>query len=185
MRQHARMSRYPHRAWKQEGILVAASGPDVLIKRLDPGVPLPSYAHPGDAGADLAAAEDVELGPVSGRWYGPGWRSPCPTGTRPSCIRVPGWRRSTGYARERAGNRRCGLPRRDQGDLAEYGPAARSASSVETGSLSWLFSGWSEQRSTKQRCYPDRAEVTAASARQARPRGAPFSEGPSGPMGPP
>ena len=36
---------------------------DVLIKRLDPGVPLPSYSHPGDAGADLAAAEDVELGP--------------------------------------------------------------------------------------------------------------------------
>src|SRR6202034_4892807 len=35
----------------------------VLIKRLDPGVALPSYAHPGDAGADLAAAEDVELGP--------------------------------------------------------------------------------------------------------------------------
>jgi len=39
------------------------SGPDVLIKRLDTGVPLPSYAHPGDAGADLAAAEDVELAP--------------------------------------------------------------------------------------------------------------------------
>ena len=37
--------------------------PDVLIKRLDPGVPLPSYAHPGDAGADLTTAEDVELGP--------------------------------------------------------------------------------------------------------------------------
>jgi dUTP pyrophosphatase len=37
--------------------------PDVLIKRLDPGVPLPSYAHPGDAGADLTAAEDVELAP--------------------------------------------------------------------------------------------------------------------------
>jgi len=37
--------------------------PDVLIKRLDPGVPLPSYAHPGDAGADLAAAEDVDLAP--------------------------------------------------------------------------------------------------------------------------
>jgi dUTP pyrophosphatase len=35
----------------------------VLIKRLDPGVPLPAYAHPGDAGADLSAAEDVELGP--------------------------------------------------------------------------------------------------------------------------
>jgi dUTP pyrophosphatase len=37
--------------------------PDVLIRRLDPEVPLPAYAHPGDAGADLSAAEDVELGP--------------------------------------------------------------------------------------------------------------------------
>jgi dUTP pyrophosphatase len=37
--------------------------PDVLIRRLDPEVPLPAYAHPGDAGADLSAAEDVDLGP--------------------------------------------------------------------------------------------------------------------------
>jgi dUTP pyrophosphatase len=37
--------------------------PDVLIRRLDAEVPLPAYAHPGDAGADLTAAEDVDLGP--------------------------------------------------------------------------------------------------------------------------
>jgi dUTP pyrophosphatase len=37
--------------------------PDVLITRLDPDMPLPTYAHPGDAGADLSAAEDVKLGP--------------------------------------------------------------------------------------------------------------------------
>jgi dUTP pyrophosphatase len=36
---------------------------DVLIQRLDPGLPLPSYAHPGDAGCDLFAAQDVDLGP--------------------------------------------------------------------------------------------------------------------------
>ncbi|NRQ35066.1 dUTP diphosphatase [Nonomuraea sp. NN258] len=36
---------------------------EVLIHRLDAGLPLPSYAHPGDAGADLYAAEDVELQP--------------------------------------------------------------------------------------------------------------------------
>jgi dUTP pyrophosphatase len=36
---------------------------DVLIQRLDPGLPQPSYAHPGDAGCDLYAAEDVHLGP--------------------------------------------------------------------------------------------------------------------------
>ncbi|MEU7990966.1 dUTP diphosphatase [Streptosporangium canum] len=36
---------------------------EVLIHRLDAELPLPSYAHPGDAGADLHAAEDVELLP--------------------------------------------------------------------------------------------------------------------------
>jgi dUTP diphosphatase len=35
----------------------------IPIRRLDPDLPLPAYAHPGDAGADLVAAEDVELAP--------------------------------------------------------------------------------------------------------------------------
>ena len=35
----------------------------VLITRLDPSVPLPSYAKPGDAGADLATRIDFTLKP--------------------------------------------------------------------------------------------------------------------------
>lgn len=35
----------------------------VLIKQLDADLPTPSYAHPGDAGADLYAAETVTLAP--------------------------------------------------------------------------------------------------------------------------
>jgi dUTP pyrophosphatase len=35
----------------------------VLIKRLDPGLPLPAAAHPGDAGLDLFAAAGVTLAP--------------------------------------------------------------------------------------------------------------------------
>lgn len=35
----------------------------VQVRRLDADVPLPRYAHPGDAGADLATAEDVVLEP--------------------------------------------------------------------------------------------------------------------------
>ncbi len=35
----------------------------VALRRLDPDLPLPRYAHPDDAGADLVAAEDVELAP--------------------------------------------------------------------------------------------------------------------------
>lgn len=36
---------------------------DVPVRLLDPDLPLPAYAHPGDAGADLVAAEDVVLAP--------------------------------------------------------------------------------------------------------------------------
>jgi dUTP pyrophosphatase len=45
---------------------------DVLITRLDPGVPLPSYEHPGDAGADLVTTVDATLAP--------GQRALLPTG---------------------------------------------------------------------------------------------------------
>src|ERR1700710_2786627 len=45
---------------------------DVLVQRLDAQLPLPAYAHPGDAGADLVTAVDVELAP--------GERAVLPTG---------------------------------------------------------------------------------------------------------
>jgi dUTP pyrophosphatase len=35
----------------------------MTIKRLDDGLPLPRYAHEGDAGLDLYSAEDVTLAP--------------------------------------------------------------------------------------------------------------------------
>jgi dUTP pyrophosphatase len=44
----------------------------VSVRRIDPDLPLPSYAHPGDAGADLMAAADVEIPP--------GGRALVPTG---------------------------------------------------------------------------------------------------------
>ena len=46
--------------------------PPVLIRRLDPGLPLPARARAGDAGVDLAAAQEVTLGP--------GERAAVPTG---------------------------------------------------------------------------------------------------------
>ncbi len=45
---------------------------DVPLLRLDPGLPLPCYAHPGDAGADLRTAVDLTLAP--------GERAMVPTG---------------------------------------------------------------------------------------------------------
>jgi dUTP diphosphatase len=44
----------------------------VLVQRLDTGVPLPGYARPGDAGADIVIAQDVTLAP--------GERAVVPTG---------------------------------------------------------------------------------------------------------
>lgn len=44
----------------------------ITVQRLDPGLPLPQYAHPGDAGADLYTTTDVVLAP--------GERATVPTG---------------------------------------------------------------------------------------------------------
>lgn len=50
----------------------AAEPVRVLVQRLDSGVPLPAYALPGDAGADIVTAADVSLAP--------GERAVLPTG---------------------------------------------------------------------------------------------------------
>ena len=52
----------------------------VGLTRLDPGMPVPRYAHPGDAGADLAIAEDCELGPGERRLVGTGIAIALPEG---------------------------------------------------------------------------------------------------------
>lgn len=36
---------------------------DISIRRIDAGLPVPAYAHPGDAGADLRSAVDLTLAP--------------------------------------------------------------------------------------------------------------------------
>jgi dUTP pyrophosphatase len=41
--------------------------PEVPIRLLDPEAVLPAYAHPGDAGADLVAREEVTIAPRGGR----------------------------------------------------------------------------------------------------------------------
>jgi dUTP diphosphatase len=51
---------------------VPAPPVEVLVQRLDPDVPLPAYALPGDAGADVVTTVDAELAP--------GERAVLPTG---------------------------------------------------------------------------------------------------------
>lgn len=53
---------------------------DVLITRLDPDVPLPAYAHPGDAGADLVTTEAVTLAPGERAMVGTGIAVALPDG---------------------------------------------------------------------------------------------------------
>lgn len=55
---------------------------EVLVRRLDPALPMPLYALPGDAGADIVTAQDITLRP--------GERALLPTGL---AIALPG-----GYA---------------------------------------------------------------------------------------
>jgi len=70
---------------------------ELQVQRLDPRASLPSYAHPGDAGLDLAALDPVRLGP--------GERAVVPTGL---ALAIPeGW---VGLVHPRSGlARRHGL----------------------------------------------------------------------------
>ncbi|MCL2467736.1 MAG: dUTP diphosphatase [Micrococcales bacterium] len=62
----------------------------VLLHRLDPELPVPAYARPGDAGADLVTAVDVTLAP--------GQRVSVPTGV---ALALPhGW---AGFVHPRSG----------------------------------------------------------------------------------
>jgi len=54
--------------------------PELPVLRLDPGLPLPAYAHPGDAGADLRAAADVVLPPGGRATVGTGIAIAVPDG---------------------------------------------------------------------------------------------------------
>ena len=64
---------------------------DVAVLRLDPDLPLPDYANPGDAGADLLAREAAMLAPGGGRAL-------VPTGI--ALAIPPGW---AGFVQPRSG----------------------------------------------------------------------------------
>lgn len=46
---------------------MAANDLEIRVLRLDPDLPLPMYAHPGDAGLDLFAREDAVVPAAGGR----------------------------------------------------------------------------------------------------------------------
>jgi dUTP pyrophosphatase len=53
---------------------------DLRIKKLDPGITAPAYAHPGDAGLDICSAEDVTLEPGERALIGTGFAMALPEG---------------------------------------------------------------------------------------------------------
>lgn len=53
---------------------------DLLVVRLDPDLPLPAPAHPGDAGLDLCSTVDVELAPGARAAVGTGVAIALPAG---------------------------------------------------------------------------------------------------------
>jgi dUTP pyrophosphatase len=56
------------------------SSVEVLLSRIDPGVPLPEYAQPGDAGVDLVTTDDVVLSPGERAVVGTGIAIALPVG---------------------------------------------------------------------------------------------------------
>lgn len=56
------------------------SGLRVLVQRLDPDLPLPRYAHPGDAGLDLYASAPITLAPGARGVVGSGLALAIPDG---------------------------------------------------------------------------------------------------------
>ena len=62
----------------------------MLLRRLDPELEPPTYAHPGDAGADLRSRDSFVLEPGERRLVPPASPSPSRRATPPSSIRVPG-----------------------------------------------------------------------------------------------
>ncbi|UTT50312.1 MULTISPECIES: dUTP diphosphatase [Rhodococcus] len=55
--------------------------PPIPLRRLDPELPVPTRAHPGDAGVDLCTSADVTLGPGERALVGTGIAVALPVGT--------------------------------------------------------------------------------------------------------
>ena len=53
---------------------------EVRVRRLDPQVPLPTYAHPGDAGCDLVTTSDADIAPGARAVLGTGLAMALPEG---------------------------------------------------------------------------------------------------------
>ena len=67
-------------SWRRRSASQVSSAPDIRFRRLAPAAVLPARAHPGDAGLDLVAAEDVVLAPGDRAAVATGWAVAIPEG---------------------------------------------------------------------------------------------------------
>ena len=101
---------------------------EVQVRRLDPDVPLPAYAHPGDAGCDLVTTADAEVAPGERAVLRHRPRDRAARGLRrlrPPAVRArrPARRRH----RQQPGHGRRRLPRRAAGRRHQPRPARGAA----------------------------------------------------------
>ena len=140
---------------------------EVLLTRVDDSVPVPAYAHPGDAGVDLSCTDGRRARrPASASLVGTGRRGRAAAGLRR--LRAPplgarGAGRALGG--QHARHRRRGLPRRDP-RLPDQPRSARgaAAAAAATGSRSWWCSASSRSGSSRSRPFPGPREVPVATA---------------------
>lgn len=59
---------------------VKAGGVQLRIRKLDPSITTPAYAHPGDAGLDICSAEDLTLEPGTRKLVSTGFAMALPEG---------------------------------------------------------------------------------------------------------
>lgn len=64
----------------------------LLVQRLDSELPIPAYAHEGDAGLDLRAAADTQLAPFERALVPTGIAVAIPRDTQGSCSPGADWR---------------------------------------------------------------------------------------------
>ena len=94
---------------------------NVHIKLLDPELPAPAYAKPGDAGADLRSRIDFELEPGERALVPTGVAIALPEGSLAWCTRAPAWATKNGITIVNApGTVDSRLPRRADGHPAQH-----------------------------------------------------------------
>lgn len=67
-------------SWRRRSASQVSSTPEIPFQRLSPAAVLPARAHPGDAGLDLMASEDLTLRPGERAAVATGWAVAIPEG---------------------------------------------------------------------------------------------------------